>query len=72
MLLGLFFITIGMKLDWRGVADHWPLVALLTTLPVLFKFGLVTGLARLFGAQPGVALRTGLTWRRRASSASCC
>ena len=60
VLLGLFFITIGMRLDWRGVAAHWPLVALLTTLPVLFKFGLVTGLARLFGAQPGVALRTGL------------
>ena len=60
VLLGLFFITIGMKLDWRAVAEHWPLVALLTTLPVLFKFGLITGLARLFGAPPGVALRTGL------------
>jgi monovalent cation:H+ antiporter-2, CPA2 family len=60
VLLGLFFITIGMRLDWRVVAMHWPLVALLTTLPLLFKFGLVTALARLFGAQPGVALRTGL------------
>ena len=60
VLLGLFFITIGMRLDWRAVAEDWLLVALLTTLPVLFKFGLVTGLARLFGAAPGVALRTGL------------
>ncbi|MBA3595776.1 MAG: cation:proton antiporter [Methylibium sp.] len=60
VLLGLFFITIGMKLDWRAVAGAWPLVLLLTTLPVLFKFGLVTLLARLFGAQPGVAVRTGL------------
>ena len=60
MLLGLFFITIGMKLDWRAAASQWQLVAALTLLPVLFKFGLVTGLARLFGAQPGVALRTGL------------
>ena len=60
VLLGLFFITIGMRLDWRAVAEHWPIVLLLTTLPVLFKFGLVTGLARLFGAPPGVALRTGL------------
>jgi CPA2 family monovalent cation:H+ antiporter-2 len=60
VLLGLFFITIGMKLDWRVVAAHWPLVLLLTTLPVLFKFGLVTALARLFGAPAGVALRTGL------------
>ncbi len=60
VLLGLFFITIGMKLDWRAVAQQWPLVAVLAVLPVLFKFSLVTALARLFGAQPGVALRTGL------------
>ena len=60
VLLGLFFITIGMKLDWRVVFDHWLLVLLLSTLPVLFKFGMVAGLARWFGAPGGVALRTGL------------
>ena len=60
VLLGLFFITIGMRLDWYAVALQWQIVAAITLLPVLFKFGLVTGLARLFGAQPGVALRTGL------------
>jgi len=60
VLLGLFFITIGMKLDWRPVLDQWALVLLLTLLPVLAKFVLVSALARLFGAPPGVALRTGL------------
>ena len=60
VLLGLFFITIGMKLDWRPVLDQWALVLLLTLLPVLAKFVLVSTLARLFGAAPGVALRTGL------------
>ncbi|MBL8313792.1 MAG: cation:proton antiporter [Rubrivivax sp.] len=60
VLLGLFFITIGMKLDWRPVLDQWLLVLLLTTLPVFAKFLLVAALARAFGAQPGVALRTGL------------
>jgi monovalent cation:H+ antiporter-2, CPA2 family len=60
VLLGLFFITIGMKLDWRIVIDHWLLVLALTTLPVMFKAALVTGLARAFGATTGVALRTGL------------
>ncbi|MFO1334310.1 MAG: cation:proton antiporter [Piscinibacter sp.] len=60
VLLGLFFITIGMKLDWRPVIAEWPLVLMLTLAPVLAKFLLVAGLARLFGAQPGVALRTGL------------
>jgi monovalent cation:H+ antiporter-2, CPA2 family len=60
VLLGLFFITIGMKLDWRPVFEQWVLVLLLTLLPVLAKFVLVAALARLFGAAPGVALRTGL------------
>lgn len=60
VLLGLFFITIGMKLDWRSVYDHWALVLLLTTLPIAAKFALVAGLARLYRAAPGVALRTGL------------
>jgi CPA2 family monovalent cation:H+ antiporter-2 len=60
VLLGLFFITIGMKLDWRPVLDQWLLVLLLTTLPVFVKFVLVAALTRGFGAQPGVALRTGL------------
>jgi len=60
VLLGLFFITIGMKLDWRPVLDQWLLVLLLTLLPVVAKFVLVASLARLFGSAPGVALRTGL------------
>ena len=60
VLLGLFFITIGMKLDTHAVFDQWLLVLGMTSLPVLFKFAIVTVLARLFGAAPGVALRTGL------------
>ena len=60
VLLGLFFITIGMKLDWRPVLDQWLLVLLLTTGPVIAKAVLVAALARAFNAQPGVALRTGL------------
>ena len=60
VLLGLFFITIGMKLDWRPVLEQWVLVLLLTTLPVLAKAALVAALAWTFRAAPGVALRTGL------------
>ena len=60
VLLGLFFITIGMLLDWHIVLERWPLVLLLLTLPVLFKLVLVTSLAKLTGASSGVALRTGL------------
>ncbi len=60
VLLGLFFITIGMMLDWRWVADRWALVVFLLTVPVLFKLALVTALARGLGASMGVSLRTGL------------
>ncbi len=60
VLLGLFFITIGMMLDWYIVFERWPLVLMLLTLPVLFKLVLVAGLAKVYGASHGVALRTGL------------
>lgn len=60
VLLGLFFISIGMLLDWRLVLERWPLVLLLTLLPILFKAGVVTGLSRVLGASTGVSLRTGL------------
>ena len=60
VLLGLFFISIGMMLDWRIVLERWPLVLLLASLPVLFKLVLVTGLAKCLGATAGVSLRTGL------------
>ncbi len=60
VLLGLFFITIGMKLDWRPLLDQWFLVLLLTTGPVLAKAALVALLARAFDTAPGTALRTGL------------
>ena len=60
VLLGLFFISIGMMLDWQEVVRHWPLVLVLLVLPVLFKLVMVTALARLLGATAGVSLRTGL------------
>ena len=60
VLLGLFFITIGMALDWRLVLDRWPLVLLLVTFPVLFKMALVTLLAWRLGSPAGTALRVGL------------
>jgi CPA2 family monovalent cation:H+ antiporter-2 len=60
VLLGLFFITIGMLLDWRIVLQQWPLVLALCIVPLMFKLVLVWGLARIYGATQGVALRTGL------------
>jgi monovalent cation:H+ antiporter-2, CPA2 family len=60
ILLGLFFITIGMMLDWRIIWDRWAFVLFLFTVPVVFKFGLIAALTRLSGASEGISLRTGL------------
>ena len=60
VLLGLFFITIGMKLDWEVLFDSWTWVLLLATVPILIKAGLIYGLSRLSGTPAGVSLRTGL------------
>jgi len=60
VLLGLFFITIGMSLDWHVVVQRWAVVVPLLLLPLAFKLTVVTVLARLLGATAGVSLRTGL------------
>lgn len=60
VLLGLFFITIGMLLNVRALLDHlgWVLLALL--VPTAFKGGLIVLLARAFGANAGTSIRAGL------------
>jgi monovalent cation:H+ antiporter-2, CPA2 family len=60
VLLGLFFITIGMLLDWRIVFEHWSLVLMLIVGSLLLKLVLVTLLARAMGSTMGVSLRVGL------------
>ena len=60
ILLGLFFITIGMMLDWRIIWDRWGFVLFLVTVPVAFKFVLIAALTRMGGATEGISLRTGL------------
>jgi CPA2 family monovalent cation:H+ antiporter-2 len=60
VLLGLFFVTIGMRLDLGTVAANLAVTLAFTALLVTFKFALVAGLARAFGASPGAALRSGL------------
>lgn len=60
VLLGLFFITVGMMLDWHILLERWALVLLLLTVPLLLKAGVILLLARGMGATTGVSLRTGL------------
>ena len=60
VLLGLFFVTVGMMLDLRLVLEQAWLVLLLLLLLVGLKFALIGALARAFGAAPGAALRVAL------------
>lgn len=60
VLLGLFFITVGMLLNVSLVLQNWWLVLVLLCGPVLLKFALIALLAKLFGSSDGVSMRTGL------------
>ncbi|MEJ7807232.1 MAG: monovalent cation:proton antiporter-2 (CPA2) family protein [Telluria sp.] len=60
VLLGLFFITVGMLLNVGLVVENWWLVLLLLCGPVMVKFALIAALAKLFGASDGTSIRTGL------------
>ena len=58
VLLGLFFVTVGMLLDVGRVLENWLAVGGLLVALVLLKIMLIAGLSRVFGSQPGIALRT--------------
>jgi len=60
ILLGLFFITVGMMVDLRIVSSEIHLVLLLFFGALAFKFIIIAGLARRFGSSSGVAIRTGI------------
>lgn len=60
VLLGLFFITVGMQLDPRSVWANLPLVMFVLALIVLLKFAVIALLSRAFGGTPGTALRSAL------------
>jgi CPA2 family monovalent cation:H+ antiporter-2 len=60
ILLGLFFVTIGMMLDLSVVRQLWPWVLLSVAGIIVFKTLSILGLGKLFAMETGVALRTGL------------
>jgi len=60
VLMGLFFITIGMLLDLQIVAQEFLWVLLVLLLLLSGKFAISAALSRLFGASPGNSLRVGL------------
>lgn len=60
VLMGLFFVTVGMMLDLPLVFSKLLLVAALLAGLLTVKFAVVLGASRSFGATPGGAMRSGL------------
>ena len=60
ILLGLFFITVGMQLDTGMLSAQWFWILAAVAGLFAFKTALIAVLGRLFKMELGVALRTGL------------
>lgn len=60
VLLGLFFVTIGMMLNLASVLSNLVWILLALTMLILLKALLITLLARAFEGDWGVALRSGI------------
>ena len=61
ILLGLFFITIGMLLNVQQLIASIDQVLLVLAGIIVFKALVVAVVARFFGYEPGVAIRAGVT-----------
>ncbi|MCB1890008.1 MAG: cation:proton antiporter [Rhodocyclaceae bacterium] len=60
VLLGLFFVTVGMFLDFHLILVNLIGVLALLVLMLVIKFGVIVGASRAFGSTAGTAMRTGL------------
>lgn len=60
VLLGIFFVSVGLVVDLDLVLTYWPRILFFTFCLMAFKTLLIAGLCRVFGSDNGVALRTGL------------
>ncbi|WP_394128715.1 monovalent cation:proton antiporter-2 (CPA2) family protein [Shewanella maritima] len=61
LLMGLFFISIGMMLDFNLVFQYWWQILLVLVVVLVIKIGVVFGLLRLAGENSKIALSTGLS-----------
>ncbi|CAC9951385.1 Inner membrane protein, KefB/KefC family [uncultured Gammaproteobacteria bacterium] len=61
ILLGLFFVTIGMSISLEILAQHFLVIILITLAIILIKGGILYVTARLFGKEGGISLRIALS-----------
>ncbi|QDF95919.1 potassium transporter [Azoarcus sp. DD4] len=60
VLLGLFFVTVGMFLDVKTIVWNLPAVIGMVLALLVCKFAIVFAASRAFGSPPGTAMRSGL------------
>ena len=60
ILLGLFFITVGMRLNPVSIIELWQWVVIGVVSILIVKTALITLLGRMFGMESGSAFRTGI------------
>ncbi len=61
VLLGLFFVSVGLMLDMNILATFWKAILLGTVALIIFKFLVIYTLARTFEESRNTALRTSLS-----------
>ncbi|MDL0102808.1 cation:proton antiporter [Campylobacter felis] len=57
LLLGLFFISVGMQINFKIIFKNWDLILLLTLLVGLLKFGVIFGILAIYNKKR-VAIKT--------------
>ena len=61
LLLGLFFIGVGMQLDVPVIVEEWMIILAAAIGLIAVKTVIIYGLSRLFGSRHSDAMRSGLT-----------
>ena len=60
VLLGIFFVSIGLIIDVDLITEYWPRILLFSACLIVFKTVLIAMLCKFFGNQSHVSIRTGL------------
>ncbi|RYD51225.1 MAG: sodium:proton exchanger [Sphingomonadales bacterium] len=60
LALGVFLITVGMRIDLGFVIENWPELLIAVVVVMLVKIGVTMGLLKLSGARMGTAAETGI------------
>ncbi|MDG6778146.1 monovalent cation:proton antiporter-2 (CPA2) family protein [Thiomicrorhabdus sp. zzn3] len=61
ILLGLFFVTVGMLISLERLMEHFWIILAVTAAIIVVKVGVIYTIARLFGNEPGVSTRTAIS-----------